>query len=1028
MAAWTGIRVVILALASAVSAQSQDLSPVSLRLIENPGGGVFVEWTREAGPSQLLGWQVERQLPGGDVLRVTDRRVEAGLFDPPSTVYRIHDASVLARSGDFLSYRLVLVDLGLREWPVVFASYAVEAETPLPLASKLPQKTAVPVPRDAGPSTPGSRLRILVTNDGLYRLTAGQVAAGLAGYDEEQVARSIAQTNLALSCGGEPVAWRAEEGGAALLFFGQAYRDAYADRNVYFLAPGNGLSMGAADCATPAVAPDPWFWETAHAENDIYFTPLAPGGVEDDYFMWEGVQLTSPTVAWQWTAKVTLADLHPGIKQGTVTAHLASSYNGDSEFDNHTKLFAGGQLLDDRLWAGGVRLDQSGIATNLSGNQVSVALEFRRETNVTTTLVLVDSVDVRYARRMRAQNDQLLFLPEAGTNTLTVRGFSSSAIRVLDVTAPLRPVEIEASIAQEEGADWRVSWSVDPSTARRFLATAVLAQPERMDGICNAQWDGPKTGAPHLVIAPQAMAPVASLLVAYRRQQGLDSILVPLEELFDDFAFGRRDPRAIPRFLAHARARWTVPPEYVCLAGDGHLDYHDHFGQSQSRPNHVPPILDRIPDEGSGMMLTSLGLDNPLADTDGDGNPDLAIGRLPAQTPEALAQMIDRIVAYESADDWKNKVLLIADWDASNSFALACGRRAEQMPPGIGVQQLTRTALTAEPMRTNFVQAMNSGPFLSVYLGHGSNVGMGSPSFFEHNYARSYMPALTNWTEAPLLLAGTCLLNNFASPQTNARCLGKGFLDTASGGPIAVWASAAKASLSISEKTSSAMLDKLFQENEVRLGDLIHPALDVELQDLSPWLVRASVLLGDPGTRVRTSLVLDHIPPTIQIASPTPAATYETAASHLDLAGTAADLSGIKRVLVSNSRYAGESMALGTTNWTLAGLQLEEGANLISAIAYDWAGNSSTSLLQVVRRTVPDGLINGMRKVAGGMELNWNSLAGRSYRIAWAETAWGPYQPLDGTILTTNENGFTTLWLDFKFRQMYFKIIALEEN
>ncbi len=43
------------------------------------------------------------------------------------------------------------------------------------------------------------------------------------------------------------MAWRAEESGAALLFFGQAYRNIYTDRNVYWLEPGSGLAMAVFD-------------------------------------------------------------------------------------------------------------------------------------------------------------------------------------------------------------------------------------------------------------------------------------------------------------------------------------------------------------------------------------------------------------------------------------------------------------------------------------------------------------------------------------------------------------------------------------------------------------------------------------------------------------------------------------------------------------------------------------------------------------------------------------------------------------
>ncbi len=1108
-------------------AEGDHLPPASLHVMANSRAEIFVEWTREAGPAMMAGWHLERQNPNGSVVRVSERMVEPGLFDEPASLYRARDFSATAMPGTFLSYRLVVVDAELHERPSAFAAYEVAAEAAEVLApsggralkeSALPE---LPAPAAAGP---GSRVRIVVTNDGLYRLTAAQIAGALAGYDTNQAAAAIAQTNFSLTCGGESVAWLAETNGTALLFFGQAYRDVYADRNVYFLAPGPGVAMGFTNRATAAVAADPWFWETVRVEKNVYFLYYVAGGTEDDYFIWDGKMLTSTNVAWQWTTNVALVDAHPAVKEGAVTAYLVSGYDGMPDLDNHTRLSAAGQLLDDRQWPGHWRLAQSGVATNLGGSSVAVTVGFQRETSVVTTTVLIDALEVRYARRLRAQNNQLKFAAEAGTNVLTVRGFSNAAIRALDVGDPLRPVEIAATVAAESATVWRASWAVDPAAGGRYLAVARTSSPVLVEGVADTAWNEARTGAPHLVIAPRALTNAAAALVAYRQQQGLDSLLVPVEELYDAFAFGRPDPRAIPRFLAHALAQWTIPPQYVCLAGDGHQDYHDYYGQSGTRPNHIPPIQDRIPVNAVGTTNT-LGLDIPLGDVDGDGMPDMAIGRLPAQTSAALTRMINRIVAHEASDAWKTNVFMVADKDDNDVFGQACARLTSHVPPGMPIQQLTHTSnMTAAVMSNLFVRGFNSGIPLLVYLGHANNVGMGSPYFFEHSSARSYMPALTNYARTPLLLAGTCMLNDYAAPYATSRCLGKGFLDTATGGAVAVWASASESTLYDSERTSAAILDVLFASNDVRLGDLVAAALDVETQYSFPWLVRASVLMGDPGTRIRTHLALDHVPPAIQIRSPasgptcavtsnlvdlagtaadfngvwrvvarnarngseflaagttnwslvglplleganpiaviaydsagnaatavlevvwgmvpplvqitapTAESVFATTTNALNLAGTASDYSGIVRVAVANSRISGEHAAAGTTHWTLQGLPLAPGTNWITAVAFDGVGNSATAGLQVVRTVIhapPEGQITSMSKVAGGLELTWHSLAYCWYRVAWANTVFGPFQPLGASVLATNGFGRATLPLDLPGAQLYFKVLWSEDN
>ena len=121
-------------LATAVFAEAPSVSGVE-RVALAAEGGVAVEWTRPPGPVPVLGWHVERQLPGGGALRLTATRVAAGLFDSPATVYRFQDAGASARAGDRVAYRLVAVDPELREWPGDFAEQTVLAAEAAPSAA-----------------------------------------------------------------------------------------------------------------------------------------------------------------------------------------------------------------------------------------------------------------------------------------------------------------------------------------------------------------------------------------------------------------------------------------------------------------------------------------------------------------------------------------------------------------------------------------------------------------------------------------------------------------------------------------------------------------------------------------------------------------------------------------------------------------------------------------------------------------------------------------------------------------------------
>ena len=59
----------------------------------------------------------------------------------------------------------------------------------------------------------------------------------------------------------------------------------------------------------------------------------------------------------------------------------------------------------------------------------------------------------------------------------------------------------------------------------------------------------------------------------------------------------------------------------------------------------------------------TIATDNPYGDLDGDGVPELSVGRLTADTPEELASTIDRIIRYEQQSHgqlWQRQINLIA--------------------------------------------------------------------------------------------------------------------------------------------------------------------------------------------------------------------------------------------------------------------------------------------------------------------------------------------------------------------------------
>jgi len=74
-----------------------------------------------------------------------------------------------------------------------------------------------------------------------------------------------------------------------------------------------------------------------------------------------------------------------------------------------------------------------------------------------------------------------------------------------------------------------------------------------------------------VIIAPAALQSSAGALASYRNAQGLETRVIPLEAIYNEFNGGLCEPEALRMFLAQAHSHWQLPPAYVVLAGQRHL-------------------------------------------------------------------------------------------------------------------------------------------------------------------------------------------------------------------------------------------------------------------------------------------------------------------------------------------------------------------------------------------------------------------------------------------------------------------------
>jgi hypothetical protein len=111
----------------------------------------------------------------------------------------------------------------------------------------------------------------------------------------------------------------------------------------------------------------------------------------------------------------------------------------------------------------------------------------------------------------------------------------------------------------------------------------------------------------------------------------------------------------------------------------------------------------------------------------------------------------------------------------------------------------------------------------------------------------------------------------------------------------------------------------------------------------------------------------DTTPPTIAITSPTSTGAYSTVSGSLNIGGSASDNVGVTQVTWSCDR-CGIGTAAGTSSWTVNGITLLSGVNVITVTARDAAGNKQMAFLTVTYTPtlkISGQITNGVAGISG---------------------------------------------------------------
>jgi hypothetical protein len=674
----------------------------------------------------------------------------------------------------------------------------------------------------------GRAVKIKVRKSGWYRVTQAELVA--AGFDPSSDARM-----LQLYVDGEevPISLSTESTrlgpNDTMEFYGVSLDTPTTDTRVYWLVSGGSVGkrmiarrgkLKPADPNSETVSGS-FDLITERREKLIYFSGLLNG--DADNIFGAPVRLDPVTqtlvarnVDRESVSQPRLEVALQGFTAGTHTVQL--QLNGTSV---GTMTFADRDHPVAKFSVSRALLREGDNVVSLAG------------TNGQTDVSLIDWVRLTYPRKYKAENNTLTFSAWGG-QPLRIEGFNSANVRVVDVTDPNSPMQLSAAASTSEGS---YAVKVQPMGAgvRTLIAftEGLMGHPASITANQPSNWNAPTNGADMVIIAHkdfrQAIEPLANL----RRSQGLSVAVVDVEDVFDEFSYGSHTPEAIKNFLVSAAANWSRKPAYLLLVGDSSWDPRNYFNKGEN---------DFVPTKLIDTQGMETGSDDWLADFNDLGLPNMAVGRLPARTAAEVNLMVSKIMSYEQEREL-NAPLRGAVMVSDNGFETQSSQTRVLLPSTVTVQIINRAAVGNDDiMRGQIVDALNQGPMIVNYFGHGSVSVWTGAGLLNSDSAGS----LTNANHLSVYVMMTCL-NGYAT-DANIDSLGEALLKAQNGGAVAVWASSGFTTPQPQFEMNTEFYRLLFSGQPMRLGDAARNAKaatsDIDVR-------RTWILLGDPAMRVR---------------------------------------------------------------------------------------------------------------------------------------------------------------------------------
>lgn len=560
--------------------------------------------------------------------------------------------------------------------------------------------------------------------------------------------------------------------------------------------------------------------------------------------------------------------------------------------------------ITNQAYAAHARESLMNLNRVLEGSQESIDVKITYNKSASPSTGWLNYIRVHALRQLIMDSGQLPFrsLNSVGPNRVSEFrvGNTTSAIEIWDVTDPSNIMKQQSA---QQGAEMIFKLTTD--ILREFIAfdPASSFQVEFVEKVQNQNLHGASVPDMLIVTHPLFLDEANRLADFHVNYSGLDVLVVPTPQIYNEFSSGKQDAAAIRDFarMLYERNGNGKDFRYLLLFGDASYDFKDRVSNNT---NFIPvwmsqqsldPIQSYVTDDFFGFL-------DPNEGGNGVNLVDIGIGRLPVGTIEDAAAMVDKIIHYASnsqstMSDWRNYICFVAD-DEDNNLHI---RQAETMANDIdslfnsfnlskiyldAYQQVSVPGGERYPqVNADINRRVQQGALIVNYTGHGGVLGWAHERVLE-------LPDVRNWTNfdrLPVFITATCEFAYFDDPSHTSA--GELVLLNPDGGGIALFTTSRPTYASPNFAINKRLFEFVFSREDgefLRLGDIIRLAKQNSGNDING---RKFLLLGDPALKMAIpeyNVITTHLnEQEISLASDT-----LKALSKATISGVVLDLSG----------------------------------------------------------------------------------------------------------------------------------------